>query len=30
MLTVSLDGLNFSGLAWTSKLLSCKHTETSV
>jgi len=27
---VSLDGLSFYGLAWILKLLSCKHTQTSI
>ena len=27
---VTLDSMNFSGLAWTFKFLSCKHTDTSI
>jgi len=30
MPVVSLDGLSFSGLAWTFKLLPSKHTETNM
>jgi hypothetical protein len=30
MSVVSLDGLGYSGLAWTLKLLPSNHTETSV